>query len=90
MTGSANERFFLRGVRNTNIPTSINKEVDPAKLISRRIINHERRILNENPTNKVIYNMGQRVRIQNVKTKLFDKFGTIKKQRTADDGSIVS
>ena len=90
MTGSENDRFLLRSVRNSNIPTSITKELDPGKLISRRILNHEKRILNENRTNKVIYDVGQRVRIQNVKTKLFDKFGTIKKQRVADDGSIVS
>ena len=64
MTGSANDRFLLRSVRNTNIPTSINKELDPGKLISRRILNHEKRILNENRR--------------------------IKKQRIADDGSIVS
>ena len=34
--------------------------------------------------------MGDRVRIQNVKSKLFDKFGTITKQRRADNKSVVS
>ena len=40
-TGSANERFLRRSVRNTNIPTVIKKEVDPTQLVKKRIINHE-------------------------------------------------
>ena len=90
MTGSANDRFLLRSVRNSNIPNSINNDLDPGKLINRRIQNHEKRIHNENKTNKIIYEVGDRVRIQDVKTKLFDKYGTITKQRKTDEGSIVS
>ena len=90
MAGSANVRFLLRSVRNSNIPNSINNDLDPGKLINRRILNREKRIHNENKTNKIIYEVGERVRIQDVKTKLFDKYGTITKQRKTDEGSIVS
>ena len=89
-TGSANERFLRRSVRNTNIPTVIKKEVDPTQLVKKRIINHENRILSKNTTNKIIYNVGDRVMIQNVKSILFEKFGTITKQRRADNGAVVS
>ena len=53
---------------------SINNDLDSGKLINRRII----------------YEVGERVQIQDVKTKLFDKYGTITKQRKTDEGSIVS
>merc|ERR1711867_75275 len=89
-TGSANERFLRRSVRNTNIPTVIKKKVDPTQLVKKRIINHENRMMSKNTTNKVIYNVGDRVMIQNVKNKLFERFGTITKQRRADSGEVVS
>merc|ERR1711867_271409 len=89
-TGSANERFLRRSVRNTNIPTVIKKKVDPTQLVKKRIINHDNRMKSKNTTNKVIYNIGDRVMIQNVKNKLFEKFGTITKQRLADSGEVVS
>merc|ERR1711867_82999 len=89
-TGSANERYLRRSVRNTNIPTVIKKKVDPTQLVNKRILNHENRMKSKNTTNKVIYNIGDRVMIQNVKNKLFDKFGTITKQRLADSGEVVS
>ena len=89
-TGSANERFLRRSVRNTHIPTVIRKKVDPTQLVHKRILNHEKRIKSKNTTNKVIYEVGDRVMIQNVKNKKYEKFGTITKQRFADSGEVVS
>ena len=90
MTGSANDRFLLRSVRNSNIPNSINNDLDPSKLINRRIENHEKRIHNENKTNKIIYEVGDRVQIQDVKSKLFNKNGTIKEKPMLAQLSIMS
>ena len=90
MTGSANDRFLMRSVRNSNIPNSINNQLDPKTLIKRRIENHEKRIKNENKSNKVIYEIGDRVRLQDVKTKLFSRNGTVIEQRKTDSGTIVS
>ena len=90
MTGSANDRFLMRSVRNSNIPNSINNQLDPKMLIKRRIENHEKRIKNENKSNKVIYEIGDRVRLQDVKTKLFSRNGTVIEQRKTDSGTIVS
>ena len=59
-------------------------------LIRRRIENHEKRIKNENKSNKVIYDVGDRVRIQDVKKKQFSKNGTVTEQRRTDSGTIVS
>ena len=44
----------------------------------------------KNTTNKVIYEVGDRVMIQNTKNKKFEKFGTITEQRRADSGEVVS
>ena len=90
MIGSANYHFFMRSVRNSNIPNSINNDVDPSMLIRRRIENHEKRIHNKNKYNKIIYDVGDRVRIQDVKTKQFTKNGTVTEQRRTDSGTIVS
>ena len=90
MTGSANDRFLMRSVRNSNIPNSINNDVDPSKLIRRRIETYEKRIHNEKKSNKIIYDVGDRVRIQDVKSKQFTKNGTVTEQRRTDSGTIVS
>ena len=89
MTGSANNRFLMRSVRSC-LPNSINPQLDPKMLINRRISNHEGRIKNKNRNNKVFYKVGSRVRLQDVKTKLFSTLGTVLEHRTTDSGDIVS
>ena len=80
----------MQSVRNSNIPNSINKQIDPNTLVRRRIENHEKRIKNENKSNKVIYDVCDRVRIQDVKTIEFLKNGTVIERRRIDSGTIVS
>ena len=89
MTGSTNDRFLMRSVRAL-LPNSIDPQLDPKELIRRRILNHEGKIKNKNQNNKVIYEVGSRVRLQDVKSKLFSTFGTVLEQRTTDSGNIVS
>ena len=72
------------------MPNSINPQLDPQMLINRRIANHEGRIKNKNRNNKVFYQVGSRVRLQDVKTKLFSTNGTVLEPRTTDSGDIVS
>ena len=88
MTGSANNRFLMRSVRCL-LPNSIDPQLDPKELIRRRILNHEGKIKNKNQNNKVIYEVGSRVRLQDVKSKLFSTFGTVLEQRATDSGDIV-
>ena len=89
MTGSANDRFLNRSIRSL-LPNSIDPNLNPKELIKRRILNHENRITNKNKNNKVIYDIGARVRLQQVKTKEFSILGTVIEQRVTDSGVIVS
>ena len=79
----------MRSVRSL-LPNSIDPQLDPKELIRRRILSHEGKIKNKNQNNKVIYKVGSRVRLQDVKSKLFSTLGTVLKQRTTDSGDIVS
>ena len=89
MTGSANDRFLNRSIRSL-LPNSIDPNLNPKELIRKRILNHEHRIKNKNKNNKVIYDIGARVRLQEVKTKEFSILGTVTEQRFTDSGVIVS
>merc|ERR1711984_67170 len=66
MTGSANDRFLNRSIKSL-LPNSIDPNLQPKELITRRILNHENRIKNKNSNNKV----GARVRLQDMKSKEF-------------------
>ena len=72
------------------LPNLYNPELKPGELIEKRINNHERRITKKNSNNKVLYKIGDRVRLQNVITKEFKLIGTITNLRLADDGAVVS
>ena len=60
------------------------------ELIHKRILNHEKRIKNKDKTNKLVYMPGDRVRLQNIKTKDFTLTDTVESQRVVDEGQIVS
>ena len=76
MTGSANDRFMGRSIRSL-LPNSIDPNLNSEELIKRQVFNHERRITNKNQNNKVIYDIGARVRSQEVKSKEFKIMGTV-------------
>ena len=78
-----------RSIRSL-LPNSYDPNLDTGNLIKRRIDNHEKRITKKNKTNKIIYDIGARVRLQDVKTKEFKILGTITNQRVADNGVVVS
>merc|ERR1712055_296242 len=59
-------------------------------LIERRIQKHDDRIKNKKKTKKILYDIGQRVRLQNISTRDWELKGTIDQIRTADDGRVVS
>ena len=88
-TGSANDRFMGRSIRSL-LPNSYDPNLNTGNLIKRRIENHEKRITKKNKTNKIIYDIGARVCLQDVKTKEFKILGTITNQRVADNGVVVS
>ena len=83
-TGSSNDRFLSR------MPNSINPEIKSVELINVREEKHDDRIKGKNRTNKILYEVGQRVRLQNVVSKDWSLKGTIDLLRTTDDGRLVS
>ena len=74
----------------TLLPNSYNPELITGELIKKRIANHEKRITKKNSNNKILYQIGDRVRLQNIVTKEFKLFGTITNLRLADDGAVIS
>ena len=84
-TGSATTRFMGRGTR-TGLPNSWEHFVDCQKQVQRRGELKERRVQKEERTvGKEIYSEGERVRIQDIKSKLWNLEGIVKGVRTADD-----
>merc|ERR1711895_64986 len=88
-TGSPAMRLFDRALQ-TNLPNSIGPEIDSKELIRKRIIRHDARIKKKSFKNKILYEVGDRVRLQNVKDKTWGLIGTVERRRTADDGQILS
>ena len=70
-TGSENECLFGRSI------ISVNPDIEIAELINRRIEKHDNRIKGKNKTNKILYQVGERVRLQNVANKEWVLKGTI-------------
>merc|ERR1712215_201306 len=88
-TGSPADRFFGRSIRS-KLPNSVDPGIKSDKLIEKRIEKHDERITKKNKTNKILYEVGQRVRLQNVATKDWDLKGTVERLRYADDRRVVS
>merc|ERR1712105_451576 len=88
-TGSPADRFFGRSIRS-RLPNSVDPGIKSDKLIEKRIEKHDERITKKNKKNKILYKVGQRVRLQNVATKDWDLKGTVERLRYADDGRVVS
>ena len=84
-TGSATTRFMGRGTR-TGLPNSWEHFVDCQKQVHRRGELKERRVQKEERTvGKETYSEGERVRIQDIKSKLWNLEGIVKGVRTADN-----
>ena len=87
--GSACERFFRRGPR-TPLPNSINREVEHCNLIKAHHQKQEKIAKDNGRTSKDKFEIGDRVVIQNPKTKRWTEYGTVNLKRTADDGTHQS
>ena len=80
------------GVLEQNILEQMDKysQLNIDELIERRIQKHKNLIKGKNHTNKITYVVGDRVRLQNIKTKDFLLTGTVVGQRESDDQKILS
>ena len=85
-SGTNNERFLRRSVR-TKIPNSINTKLNVDELVKQRINAYETRMKGKlKGRNKSVYLIGDRARLQNVKTKDFLLTGL----RETDDHRVLS
>ena len=79
-----------RGTRS-GLPNSWDRSVDWRQQIERRgeerekMVNKKERIVGE----KELYKEVERVRLQDIKTKLWNTEGVVNRVRTANDGTII-
>ena len=80
------------GVLEQNILEQMDKysQLNIDELIERRIQKHKNLIKGKNHTNKITYVVGDRVRLQNIKTKDFLLKGTVVGLKESDDQKILS
>ena len=71
----------------SGLPNSLDRFIDWKQEIEKRGEIKERRYLKKERTvGKLTYEIGESVRLQNIKTKKWDMFGVVIGIRTADDG----
>ena len=89
--GSALTRFFGRGVRG-NLPNSLERDVNWQKQVAIRGEIRQKRVEKKGRTvgKKEVFSIGEKVKLQNLKTKQWNVDGEIMNIRTAADGRICS
>ena len=90
ITGSNNSRFYGRGVRS-GLPNSLDRFIDWREDVRKRGELKEKRFLKKERTvGKLTYAVDEQVRLQDIRTKRWDKVGVVTGIRVADDGKILS
>ena len=87
--GSTISRFFLRGVRG-GLPKSLDRSLDWKCLMENRRQAQLRRVERKGRCTSDTFSVGERVRIQNIQSKLWDREEIITGVRISADGTIVS
>ena len=87
--GSSMERFLGRSI-NTQLPNSLAKGFSFEEAIRERAAVREKRWRRPEKGTKLIYRVGEVVKLQHPRTKMWDEEGTIQAVRTALDGQILS
>ena len=88
-SGSPAERFLKRGIRS-RLPNSCRKDLESEDLMAIRA--KKQRLVAERKGRKSAdeFKLGDRVRVQDVATKKWNKSGVVQEAREADDGQSVS
>ena len=87
--GSAAERFFKRAPRS-NLPNSVNREIDHRNLISNRHKKQEKIACAKGRKSKDHFVVGDEVVIQHPQTKRWNIEGVIEEERVAEDENTYS
>ena len=78
--GSPHERFFNRSVR-TGLPNSLHREIDSEALNLKRWEIKEKKTKSKERSQQQTFEIEQKVRVQDARTKLWDQTGTITEKR---------
>ena len=87
--GCTLERFLGRAI-NTSIPNSLAKKIGFEEAIQARAETRMKRLLKPEKGTKLLFAVGELVRIQNPHNKEWDSTGVIESIRTANDGRVLS
>ena len=89
ITGSNNSRFYGRRVRS-GLPNSLDRFIDCKDIKKRGELKEKRFLKKERTVGKLSYKIGESVRLQDIRTKCWDRVGVVTGIRVADDGRILS
>lgn len=87
--GSPLSRFLGHGTRSY-LPNSLDRNLNWSHLMQIRAEQHQKRVDKPGRCPKEVFEEGERVWVQDIRTKKWDQEGTISAVRTAADGKIVS
>ena len=89
--GSAVTRFLGRGVRG-NLPNSLDRDINWQEQVAARGEARQKRVEKRGRTvgKKEVFSVGEKIKLQNLKTKIWNIDGEIVNVRTAADGTICS
>ena len=87
--GSSLERFLGRSI-NTALPNSLAKTFTFEEAIRERAAVREKRWNKPEKGTKLVFEVGELVKLQHPKTKMWDEEGTVQAVRVALDGRILS
>ena len=87
--GSSLERFLGRSI-NTALPNSLAKSFGFEEAIRERAAVREKRWNKPERGTKLVFEVGELIKVQNPKTKIWDETGTVQAVRVACDGRILS
>ena len=87
--GSPLSRFLGHGTRSY-FPNSLDRNVNWAHLMNIRAEQHQKRVDRPGRCSKEIFTVGEKVWVQDVRSRKWDQEGLITDVRTAADGRIVS
>ena len=87
--GSAIARFLGRNCRGA-IPNGLDRNANWQAMMDNRAKQHQLRVDKKGKTPKEIYEIGEKVLVQDLATRQWSKEGTVISVRTTVDGTVVS
>ena len=87
--GSPIARFLRRNTRGA-IPNSLDRNINWTMMMQNRALQHQKRVEKKGRKPKETYEIGERVLIQDVGTRQWNKQGTVISLRQSQDGTVVS